>query len=421
MLCFLLNWTVLDPNTLCSPAVDNSAGATDDCFALERAIRSNCPTLALMLIEKGARLDAVCAHHNGETAITAAAEFGQRPVLQALLDREKRIPCRHEELQLSLKRATVQNHRSTVELLLDYVAKGGIWYDVRPSLMGAFLRGLEDMALPPWYFPWEISNVSIENFLTGWWSGREDTLRLLLDYDAGGHKGPSAAPPPLQTTSERDYKHAVCILLEYVTDTEQRSATKHPLVAASQDGREDIVQLLIEYGVNVNEIECVYEEASAFASASQLGYGDTGRLRPEHGADIKRVCHENFAILSASRKGHKSVVQLLLAHGADLNQTDLRNDSALGKASQHGHEDIVQLLLDHGAIVDTVGHFGRTPLMLASYSGHFKVVKRLLEHGADWTLEDHVYEHNALQFASSCGHQVTMRLLEAAQEPNGNK
>ena len=120
------------------------------------------------------------------------------------------------------------------------------------------------------------------------------------------------------------------------------------LQAASDQGHEKVVQLLLDRGADVN---------------AQGGYYGT-------------------ALQAASRYGHEKVVQLLLDRGADVNAQGEYHSNALQAASYEGHEKVVQLLLDRGADVNAQGEYHSNALQAASYEGHEKVVQILLDKGA---------------------------------------
>ena len=122
-----------------------------------------------------------------------------------------------------------------------------------------------------------------------------------------------------------------------------------PLHSAAYNGDLEMVQVLLDYGLDVN---------------SQSDEGSTPLYLRSWGAfndpDLR-------------------VIRFLIDHGADPNLRRHDGESPLHRASEHGRIEMVRLLIEGGASVDMQGERGRTPLDVASGE---RVRKLLLEHGA---------------------------------------
>ena len=130
------------------------------------------------------------------------------------------------------------------------------------------------------------------------------------------------------------------------------------LIIAAQNGHiEEIVQLLLEKGADVNAKD------------------NDGRT----------------ALMFAAEKGHTEIVQILLKKGADVNAEDEYGGTALMIAAENGHTEIIKLLLEKGADVNAKDWYGKTALMYAAYYGHTETVQLLLEKGAKY---DPLYKTN---------------------------
>lgn len=124
-----------------------------------------------------------------------------------------------------------------------------------------------------------------------------------------------------------------------------------PLHFAASKGRNDVVQLLLSNGADVN---------------SKTKYGST-------------------PLIEAAWQGHKDVVDILLAHGAEVNVNGgIRGGTPLHGASIKNMVDIVQSLLAHGADASAKNGDGFTPLFYANPA----VSELLLAHGADVNAKD---------------------------------
>jgi ankyrin repeat protein len=128
--------------------------------------------------------------------------------------------------------------------------------------------------------------------------------------------------------------------------------------------------------------------------AATAGNEDLFQLLLENGANVNAPVAHNYgrtALQAASEGGHLAVVDRLLEKGANLNAEAAQNRgrAALQAASEGGHLAVVDRLLEKGANINAeaapIG--GRTALQAASEGGHLMVVDRLLENGANVNAE----------------------------------
>jgi hypothetical protein len=122
-----------------------------------------------------------------------------------------------------------------------------------------------------------------------------------------------------------------------------------PLHSAAYYGDLEMVQVLLEYGVDINTKNSFDLTPLDFAS-----YG--------------------------GRHNEYRVARLLIEHGADPNTRDVEGSTPLHRASGHGRIEIVRLLTEHGANVEAKDDKGRTPLDVVSGKEREEIIKLLLEH-----------------------------------------
>ena len=118
--------------------------------------------------------------------------------------------------------------------------------------------------------------------------------------------------------------------------------------------------------------------------AADGGYEEVVQLLVQHGAEINALDRNSTALAEAARFGRVSTVQLLLRLGADP-QIHNFGFSPLWTAARAGCLELVRLFIELGLNVD--GHAGpwqpRTrPTNVATSYGHNCVVNLLLELGA---------------------------------------
>jgi ankyrin repeat domain-containing protein 50 len=155
------------------------------------------------------------------------------------------------------------------------------------------------------------------------------------------------------------------------------------LQAASSEGHEKVVELLLGKGADVNAQGGGY--GNALQAALARGHEKVVELLLGKGADVNaQGGHFGNALYAASSGGHEKVVELLLGKGADVNAQDGGFSNALYAASYQGHEKVVELLLGKDADVNAQGGGYGNALQTASLGGHDKIVELLLSKGAIW-------------------------------------
>lgn len=187
---------------------------------------------------------------------------------------------------------------------------------------------------------------------------------------------------------------------------------------ACSSGNVSTVRLLLERGADVNA-RYWNDDGNALMAASYEGHDEIVQLLLDHGAEINDLGgNYGGALQGASLQGHYSTVQLLLDRGADVNARGGNYDTALQKASSLGYDHIVQNLLDHGADVNASGGFSGNALRGAIGRGYDRIVQILLDHGADVNASGGP-DDNPLQLALHRGmDHIAQILLEHGADVN---
>ncbi|RYO58326.1 hypothetical protein AA0116_g7349 [Alternaria tenuissima] len=182
-----------------------------------------------------------------------------------------------------------------------------------------------------------------------------------------------------------------------------------PLHLAAKYGHVKIVDLLLEYGVDVN-LHCETSH-TALSLAAEGSHKETVALLLDKGADVNAPSgHRGNAITVASSRGNKEMVEFLLEKGADVNATPVGGDSALQLASATGHKEIVEHLIGRGADVHAQGSFYGNGVQAASLGGHKEILELLIEKGVDVNVEGGNYG-SAIAAASYDGRKECLELL----------
>jgi ankyrin repeat protein len=144
-----------------------------------------------------------------------------------------------------------------------------------------------------------------------------------------------------------------------------------PLQRAPQvqrEGKPDIMQLLLDYGANVN-VDDKHRNTPLHFAASE-GHFEAARMLLERGADVNSQNDKGLTpLLQASqgrREGHRDIMRLLLDYGANVNMHDKHRNNPLHFAVSEGHFEVARMLLERGADVNSKNDEGLTPLERAS-------------------------------------------------------
>ncbi|XP_066275144.1 ankyrin repeat and SAM domain-containing protein 3-like [Branchiostoma lanceolatum] len=221
-------------------------------------------------------------------------------------------------------------------------------------------------------YPYEASDEASENELLdrslsmwrGWGSLNTDT------------DGFDPIPIDLHTASSiGQYDTVRAIVQSGKQDLDKKNhGSWTPLMYACYIGHDNIVNLLLDAGVDVN-LKSAKGQTPLILAAS-CGNESVAYFLLQQGADLTGKDRRGWsALFHATNAGHQNMVKFLLEEGADTESREpTLGLTPLCLAAGEGHEIIVQTLLDHGANVNSQSYNGDTPRMLALINGHSKIV-----------------------------------------------
>jgi ankyrin repeat protein len=129
--------------------------------------------------------------------------------------------------------------------------------------------------------------------------------------------------------------------------TKQINSATHRLWAASIEGWDQVVKVLLDNKANVN---FQAEGVTSLLMAAEGGHVSTFELLLSRGAKLTdRTRIGATALHGAALSGNLAMVQRVFKAGIDLHVEDKDHTTALGWAAGEGYTDIVVWLLSRGA------------------------------------------------------------------------
>ncbi|CAM2988138.1 ankyrin repeat domain-containing protein [Paenibacillus sediminis] len=126
--------------------------------------------------------------------------------------------------------------------------------------------------------------------------------------------------------------------------------------------------------------------------AAHFGKKDAVQVLLDYGADIDAVSHSKITFIPSNTALHAAiagernvdVIRLLLVNKAQTNIFDSNGHTCLHTASFHDDNlEIIRLLIEHGADVNSKAEGGETALSVAISQGHHNVAELLRQNRAE--------------------------------------
>ncbi|PIG84613.1 hypothetical protein AARAC_010916 [Aspergillus arachidicola] len=283
----------------------------------------------------------------GSTAVMWASLNGHQDAVQMILSHGANVNTIGGEYGDALQAASAKGYDKIVQMLIEYGADvnfyGGRFCN---ALFAAYSRG------------------------------HYSTMRILLKHGADVNVRCQYYGNTIQAICGAGDVKTMRMLLEYgaslVCQGDEHYA--NVLYVACWQGQTNIARILLEYGAKVNaqvgsyctsflidwydaegEAQVDSYDSSLMAACAK-GHNEIVQMLLQHGADVNT--HDEFygtALQAACYEGHDKVVEMLLEEGADVNRHGRFYGTALQAAYSGGHDRIVQFLLEKGAEVNVQG------------------------------------------------------------------
>jgi ankyrin repeat protein len=208
-------------------------------------------------------------------------------------------------------------------------------------------------------------------------AGDADKIRALLEAD-----------PSLVNAKDESGNSAILLATYYgrkeIVDLLRAQDVEMDIFEGAAAGDLDRVRAWAEDDPNlVNAFS--HDGYTPLGLAAFFGHGDIVNYLLECGVEVNVASRNKMKVMplhSAVASRYIEIARALLEHGAEVNVAQQDGFTPLHEAAQNGQEDMITLLLAHGADVDAKKDDGQTALSIAVAEGHDIVADALRRHGA---------------------------------------
>ena len=194
---------------------------------------------------------------------------------------------------------------------------------------------------------------------------------------------------------------------------------KTPLYFAAENSQENIFNLLLSNGADVNfqnDQNSTMLHLAVQSFQSQVLYYVLNKNNNLLFVENNQKC---TPIHLAAKINNEEAIQIFLRYGYDANESNCENFTPLHFAAENGNCDIISLLIKENAEIDCKNDSGKTPLHLAAIANQAKVIEQLLKEDVNQNLlnnENHTAFHCAIINNNLDATKVFIKLTDINQQ-----
>lgn len=349
---------------------------------LTQAIEGKNYELIHRLIDGGADVNNPSARLYGRTALEPAASIGDPFLFYRLLgmgadpfDPQALLMAVQKSLGIEAITALLEKHKAVYGQIKKEFGGMALQIAVKVKQM-PILEALLDAGIPA-----DSVSQQIYKQPFGWHPTHDSIVQ-----------GETALGTAIRLWEDEDMPDIVMKLLSCGANPSGRVVISYPvktaLVAAIENGKANLLEMLLEAGANVSTPATGKMERTALQAAASSGRLSMVRTLIDYGAQINEKPAMDggiTALQAASIGGFTAIVQFLLSKGAEVDAPGAQwnGRTALEGAAEYGRVDTIQLLLDAGAAVHGEGEQQyKNSVQFGTEGGHLTAVRMLQRHHA---------------------------------------
>jgi len=197
---------------------------------------------------------------------------------------------------------------------------------------------------------------------------------------------PQGGLMPIHVAVQDDHEEIVDLLLKKGADVNARTSWEAtPLHLVARQGTRALMDLLIMRGADVNAETKDGDTPLHLAAAN--GRANQAYDLLEKGAKVNAINRfGNTPLLLAMGQSGSLIIEALVKGGANLNFRTTRGDTALHLAAQAGRVGVVSALVEKGADINARNQAGSSALYVVAAKGNKDVAELLVAKGADLSM-----------------------------------
>lgn len=319
----------------------------------------------------------------GQTALYLAARCGHSDIVSLLIQQGADPNFVGGKYGTPLQAACFAGHTTIVEKLLQGGADPRIASSLGTALVASLRGGHEAIATILLNKGFEINSqhefdAALKEIS---YCGFHRTVQLLTSKYQASFASSIRTPAMERTIAAAALKGRRAIIQRALQKAPVESVTIHAgLHAAALGGQDDIIELLLANNKTLVNINAEGSFGTFLRAASLMGHATTVQLLLDYGADVNIIGTHGDALQAAAWQGHAAVARLLIASGSRPNNYGGHFGTAMQAAAFAGSPSIVEMLLEAGETVYARGPF-RDACDAAEQGGHEGVVKLIVDRG----------------------------------------